>query len=331
MDSSARTTKSPFVILPEDLAAVCASPGFDILRNYLAANAANAFCDEHQQCDDEDRATWLLHRDLLHALVMPIVKLYNRASVLAKAALCTQKPEDLEIAFRGDARGAFLWLQCFLGDEEDWCCTRGCPACITSLVLSTESTIRMTTTAALLSGNPTPVTSPSGASLPGMSFMLPVLRSAVEADPFWGSHYWAHHFSRSDQLRTGIEALISQCSELEVLVTSPTIGQPRSAVSATGARTVSSPLALRPGSNRMAGLGEEDGDDNEQSPTSLRLQKSRLAKRQLRLQREEQELLQRLVWQCWSAVALPSELRNAIRAGTKNSPGQKRRRSLTCP
>lgn len=58
---------------------------------------------------------------------MPVLELFNRASALAEAALCTHKSEDLELAFAGDARGAFLCLQCFVDEEEDWCRTRGCP------------------------------------------------------------------------------------------------------------------------------------------------------------------------------------------------------------
>lgn len=34
---------------------------------------------------------------------------------------------DLELVFRGEARGAFAWLQCFIAEEEEWCITRGCP------------------------------------------------------------------------------------------------------------------------------------------------------------------------------------------------------------
>lgn len=68
-----------------------------------------------------------MQRDLLHALVMPVLELFNRASALAEAALCTHKSEDLELAFAGEARGAFLCLQCFVDEEEDWCRTRGCP------------------------------------------------------------------------------------------------------------------------------------------------------------------------------------------------------------
>lgn len=34
---------------------------------------------------------------------------------------------DLELVYRGEARGAFAWLQCFIAEEEDWCLTKGCP------------------------------------------------------------------------------------------------------------------------------------------------------------------------------------------------------------
>lgn len=58
---------------------------------------------------------------------MPVVALFRRASALAEAALCTQRSEDLELAFTGEARGAFLCLQCFLTEEEEWCRGIGCP------------------------------------------------------------------------------------------------------------------------------------------------------------------------------------------------------------
>jgi hypothetical protein len=60
-------------------------------------------------------------------MTMPVIQLFNRASALAFSALYTSKSEDLELAFSGDARSAFLWLQCFISEEEVWCHTRGCP------------------------------------------------------------------------------------------------------------------------------------------------------------------------------------------------------------
>ncbi|KAF2086179.1 hypothetical protein K490DRAFT_19706, partial [Saccharata proteae CBS 121410] len=118
MDTSTITssceTASPFRIRPGDIAALDMSEPFQILRQHLAINATNGFCSEHANCSHGDKSTWTLHRDILHALVMPIAQLFNRASHLAEAALCSSKPEDLELAFTGDARSAFLWLQCFM-------------------------------------------------------------------------------------------------------------------------------------------------------------------------------------------------------------------------
>jgi len=139
--------QSPFAIPLEDVQQLLASDGFQLLRTYLANHAeyahlpvtaccllssnadrhVNSFCTYHSSCDADTRDTWLLHRDLLHAVVMPVVELYRRAEVLASAALCTAKSEDLELAFAGEARGAFLWLQCFVAEDEQWCRTKGCP------------------------------------------------------------------------------------------------------------------------------------------------------------------------------------------------------------
>lgn len=69
-------------------------------------------------------------------MTMPVVQLYTLACNLASAALCSQKYEELELAFRGDARSAFIWLQCFIHEEEDWCFTRGCPGMIINVRFS---------------------------------------------------------------------------------------------------------------------------------------------------------------------------------------------------
>lgn len=85
------------------------------------------FCNLHNNQNAELQDEWLLHRDIIHGLIVPVVELINRASTLAGAALCSDKPEDMELVFRGDARGAFVTLQCFQSEEEDWCYSRGCP------------------------------------------------------------------------------------------------------------------------------------------------------------------------------------------------------------
>lgn len=149
MEHMDRLYESPLAIPLEDIHHLLASEGFGLLRRFLQNDAeyvvaqppflphhdqhalttpSNSFCDFHAASDAQTRETWLLHRDLLHALIMPIVELYRRAGALASTALCTARTEDLELAFTGEARGAFLWLQCFIaGEEGDWCQTRGCP------------------------------------------------------------------------------------------------------------------------------------------------------------------------------------------------------------
>ncbi len=95
------------------------------------------FCELHQSDNSDDEEAWLLHRDITHALIIPILQIFRRASVLAAALLGTERNADFEIAFRGDARGAFSWLQCFVAEEEDWCVTKGCPG--NSSLLSTTA------------------------------------------------------------------------------------------------------------------------------------------------------------------------------------------------
>ncbi|KAF2267756.1 hypothetical protein CC78DRAFT_47074 [Lojkania enalia] len=276
---------------------------------------------------------------------MPVVELYKRASALAEAALCTKKNEDLELAFGGEARGAFLWLQCFISEEEDWCQTIGCPACTTTTTLSTESHIRLTIAAALLStaslssptSSPAPSSTSSAASsplledppsidelnapsLPPLPHILPALREAMSADPFWGPDYWSFIFARANQLSAGIQMLIAECTALESLVSSPTTARPTTRPSSQ--HTFTTPAAFQPTSisSVLRPIREE------QEERGLKLKKSKLAKRQLRLQGEEIEFLKRCAMQCWARAVVPRGLRSEL------EPQRSRRnRSLTCP
>lgn len=74
-----------------------------------------------------------------------------------------------------------------------------------------------------------------------------------------------------------------------------------------------------PGLQYLAAQSEEKG---------VKLRKSKLAKRQLRLEREEIELMRRLAMQCWAKAKLPKGLRGEMLGHGDDS---KRRRSLTCP
>ncbi|EMD86448.1 hypothetical protein COCC4DRAFT_166828 [Bipolaris maydis ATCC 48331] len=310
-------TESPFAISQEDVDALNSSKAFCALRRCLAGQAD--FCASHSTCSPQAKQTWLLHRDILHALIMPIVTLFSRASTLASAALCTQRASDLELAFSGESRSAFIGLQCFITEEADWCHTRGCPACVVTETLSTDSHIRLTIAASLLStasvATPTQEEPPSQDSqdrtLPPLPHILPALQHAVINDPFWeGSDIWSYILSRATQLSAGIQALIAECINLESLVSSPTTtDRPASK------RGMTHPSVPFVASGQAA---PEKG---------VKLRKSKLAKRQLRLRDEEVELMRRVAMQCWAKAKVPKNLRaDALALGES-----KRSRSLTCP
>ncbi|KAF2030257.1 hypothetical protein EK21DRAFT_65989 [Setomelanomma holmii] len=311
--------QSPFAIPREDVEALETSEGFRMLRSYLSRNAD--FCAHHDQCDGAARETWVLHRDVLHALIMPVVALFQRASALAEAALCTQRTEDLELAFAGEARGAFLCLQCFLTEEEEWCRGLGCPACVVSATLSTESHIRLTIAASLLSTAPitSPASSPmneepqSDRALPPIPHILPSMREAVTSDPFWSdiADLWPYLLSRATQLSASIQALIAECINLESLVSSPITKRPTQALQKRGQTYPYMPFA-------NATQVEEKG---------AKLRNSKLAKRQLRLKDEETNLMRRVALQCWAQAKMPKQIRGEILGTGKTSRG----RSLTCP
>ncbi|KAF2139246.1 uncharacterized protein K452DRAFT_360512 [Aplosporella prunicola CBS 121167] len=310
---------SPFCTPAADVAALQ-----EVRSVPTAQDASNCFCPDHQQCSSDAQSTWLLHRDILHALVSPVVQLFTRASRLAEAAVCSSKPEDLEMAFTGDARSAFLWLQCFLSDEEQWCQFVGCPACIVSHTLSTEEHLRFTYTALHLANDSDMQNSNA---LPAIPFFTAALTDAINTDPFWDSYPGAASSieSSAESLTVNVRALRIQCGELEALVADFTEGQ-------------STPRVQTPGTPIVSRLSTKVHGG--QLPA---VKTSKLAKRQQRMRLEEQAALQKLVAQCCGRAALqrnaagPRE-RTHIRAIMRENGdaphlglASKRRRSLTCP
>ena len=177
-------------------------------------------------------------------------------------------------------------------------------------------------TAALLSSHdtstpnsPSEAISPSSSdseshpSLPNFSAILPALESAMNVDSFWGPGHYSEMLSRSQRLVTGIHDLISQCETLETLVSSVP-------PSPTG-------LGLRRGHTIDVIMPTTD------KSKEIRLKRGRVAKRQARLEAEQNALIMRMAWQCWSAVQLPAEQRMAIRASRKQSEFVSRKRTLT--
>jgi hypothetical protein len=134
--------------------------------------------------------------------------------------------------------------------------------------------------------------------MPCLTFFMDTLQAAVQTDPFWGKGYWEHNYMRGEQLCAGLMDLRDQSFELETLVLSP----------------ATSPIRSRA------------HPFSEGNKSNINLKKGTIAKRQSTLLKEEQAMVRRLAFQCWSITALPQDVRKAI----VNSRTE-RRRSLTCP
>lgn len=86
-----------------------------------------SFCRDHQPLTAEHEEAWLLQRDIAYALILPLLEIHRYTTQLATSVLGDRHIFDLELVFRGEARGAFAWLQCFIAGEEERCMTHGCP------------------------------------------------------------------------------------------------------------------------------------------------------------------------------------------------------------
>ncbi|KAL8795651.1 MAG: hypothetical protein Q9195_001889 [Heterodermia aff. obscurata] len=182
--------QSPFTVPNADAAQLGSCDAFRIIRKLLANQQGDGFCNNHALIDGPDRECWLLQRDITHALIFPVLELFRHASNVAQTMLGDRNIFDLELIFRGEARGAFAWLQCFIAEEEDWCRTRGCP----------------------VNKPASPAT-----QLPVFDFWLSSLRNALHEDPFWGPDFGEHLERRAAALEHGLNELVSQCFELDSL------------------------------------------------------------------------------------------------------------------
>ncbi|KAL8995221.1 MAG: hypothetical protein Q9169_004985 [Polycauliona sp. 2 TL-2023] len=229
----------PFELNKKDVSNLRSCEAFQIIRDLLVERKESEFCDHHSLDSQEDKEAWLLQRDITYALIVPVLEIYRHATQIAKALLGNRHIFDLELVFRGEARGAFSWLQCFVMEEEDWCLTRGCPgnfpaqqtrhpprattnishpACIVAHALVAEPTIRLILVACKLSSSlnshknthTQPPRHPAS-SPPLLSFYQSSLKNALDNDPFWGPQVWRTFESRAKVLERGIEELVEQC------------------------------------------------------------------------------------------------------------------------
>ncbi|KAL8925551.1 MAG: hypothetical protein Q9208_003442 [Pyrenodesmia sp. 3 TL-2023] len=199
---------APFAVSKKDVSKLRSCEAFQIIRGLLVQQENQSFCDLHCNDCDEDKQAWLLQRDITHALILPVLEIHRHAARLANTLLGSRHIFDLELVFRGDARGAFSWLQCFVVEEEDWCLTKGCP----------EPTIRMILVACQLSSS---VRQSNNAShLPIFDFWSHVMKKTLDEDPFWGPALWEDFESRATALKKGIEELVAQCMVLAPLAAS---------------------------------------------------------------------------------------------------------------
>jgi hypothetical protein len=240
-----------------------------------------SFCETHN--DPLQIPHHTLHRDILHALLVPVIELYDKAESTAAHFTRSANPADHEYAYTASARAAFLWLQCFLDRERDWSYTRGCPGCVVSHTLDSEFTIRLLYASCLLSDVHYPFTL-DGPTLPSFIFYLTSLRRALEVDELWGPGYFEGVAPKAAVTRNGIEELIHQCLELDAVLSAPT--------------TPASNEALSPSiSPVLAPMGE--------TPGMMRVKRSKMARQQQRLKVEEEKWVEEMM-RCMNSLQLAS-------------------------
>ena len=225
----------------------------------------------------------VLTRDILHALLVPIVELYDKATSLALTATHASRIEQLEYCFTGAARSAFVWLQCFLASakERDWCYTKGCPACVVEHSLDSEFSIRLLFAACLLSDVHYPFTL-EGPTLPSFRFFLDELETALEKDELYGAEFFERMQPKAIATRNGIEELIYQCIELDHQLSQPSSPS-------EGGMTPATSVPPSPVLGAAGGKG-------------MKVKRSKLAKRQMKLEVEEGQWMDEMLKRCWDQL-----------------------------
>lgn len=218
---------TPFIISVQDALLLGHSESFNVLRKHLESTLSGTFCSTHE-CTEEDRAAWLVFRDVLHALLAPVVALHDHAVSVAGYSLNTKRQETLEHAFYGNARGAFVWLQSFLASEMSWCLTTGCPACVVSQAMDSESSLRLLIAACHLSAVERDDES-DRPTLPSFDFFIRSINQAMDDDDLWGPDYFENIEAKAVNLQNAMHDVIYQCQTMELNITPPE--SPASAVS----------------------------------------------------------------------------------------------------
>ncbi|KAF2663946.1 hypothetical protein BT63DRAFT_461064 [Microthyrium microscopicum] len=304
-------SSSPFAALRgHDVVQMIEScPDLGIALHRFESERAARFCNNHKDVELAAQSTWRLHAAVVHLMLQPLVKVFTRACTVASAALCTNLPNELELAYRGEARDSFVWLNCFMAEELEWCTTIGCPTCYAVNVLSSESTVRAIMTAAVLSN-----ANHSTEEAPNFVPVLNALETAISTDPFWSPMHYPHLLGPSEKVADGLLDLKQQCVELAILVTTPpgsTKAEVAPSIDPASSYAIDgiSPLLLR------------------RPPASLiPLRPSPFAIRQIQLQEEEQHALTELLSQ-WldhqQALDGPRDSLRLITSGQRRGKAQR--------
>lgn len=282
---------TPFIITVQDAILLDQSEGFGILRQYLADGACHDFCEEHYSKNHDDLQAWHVMRDVLHALLAPVVALTGHATSIAERYTKSRRPSDIEFAFRSRGRNAFVWLQSFLAEEEDWCLSKACPGCVVQHAIDGEFQIRMLLAACMLSNEQGPCPQ-NGPTLPSFDFFLPSLRQAMAEDELWGPDYYGYVETKAQDLNFGMQDLMKQCERLERLMTPPQTPEETplpsfSYFSDRGRSLKTSSKTIYPK------LPEQPG---------MRVKRTKIAKVQAKMAKEEEAWLQTIIQAAWQTL-----------------------------
>lgn len=267
----ASTNVTPFIISVQDALVLGHSEGFHILRKHLKQTLSSHVCKKHD-CSPEDLGAWLVIRDILHALLAPIVALQEHAVRVAGESLQSDRIDTLEYAFYGNARGAFVWLQSFLSSEMAWCLSAGCPACVVSQAMDSESALRLLIASCFLSGVESD-TDMGRPTLPSFEFFIRSINEAMDDDDLWGPSFFEHVEGKAVKLQNAMQDLMYQCQTIEMNLTPPE--SPSSVVS----------MSLC-----------------EPSVHGMPIKRSDFARKQAHMLKEEAQWLRSVVKHCWSDV-----------------------------
>lgn len=283
---------TPFLITVQDSILLEKSDGFSILREHLATDCCNDLCKDHQTENAEDQQSWILMRDILHALLAPVVALYDHTTKIGRKATKATRTEDIEFAFRGKGRNAFVWLQSFLADDEDWCLSKDCPACVVEHSLNAEFQIRLMVAACMLSGEKGPEPG-DGPTLPSFDFFVNSLRDALSEDELWGPDYYDYVEPKAEDLNLGMQDLMRQCEKLELAMTPPGTPEdvPLPSFSYFSERRMSLMTPTKTIYPRRQSV-----------VPGITIKRSKLAKVQMKMAQEEEQWLQSFVQSAWQTL-----------------------------